>query len=262
MIIVEDRRNELVAKSKSSQKGLQRFRRRLKSRVSNSTKEYNRIDMNKLFKEDILEVNIKVHGETDEYLVGISFSGFLDELQKETKRSGKLELREVIRALVNSFNKDNVYIKCSCPDFKYRFNYWATKNDIVLGQGEIRPSNITNPDDNLGPACKHIYLILSNTSWLLKIASVIRNYINYCEKNLKKAYADIIYPAVYGKKYEEPVQLSLLDKDELDTDEETIDKSNQEARTKTQFKSGNPYRYQKQEKEDETIPLDIEEGEE
>jgi hypothetical protein len=71
------------------------------------------------------------------------------------------------------------------------------------------------------------------------------------EKRMKKAYADIIYPAVYGKKYEEPVQTTMFDKDELDTDTETIDDSNEEGRTRGQFKTGNKYRFQKQDKPNE-----------
>lgn len=61
------------------------------------------------------------------------------------------------------------------------------------------------------------------------------------ELHYKKMYADIIYPAIYGKKYEEPVQLDLdtMDKDELDTDSETVDKSNRYARDKGKFKKGN-----------------------
>lgn len=54
-------------------------------------------------------------------------------------------------------------------------------------------------------------------------------------------YADVIYPAIYGKKYEEPVQLDIdtLDQDELDTSSDTIDTSNKYARDKNKFKKGN-----------------------
>ena len=64
MIINEDKRNQLVAKSKnSSNGGIQRFKRRLKSRVATSTQQYNRLDMNQLFKDDILSISIEVNGE-------------------------------------------------------------------------------------------------------------------------------------------------------------------------------------------------------
>lgn len=59
------------------------------------------------------------------------------------------------------------------------------------------------------------------------------------EKHYKKLYADIIYPAIYGKEFEEPVQLDIFDDDNLKTDTEIIDNSNEYARTKNQFKQGN-----------------------
>lgn len=260
MILLERTRNQLVSDSKNVKKerdGQTRYQKRLKSRIGSSVREYNSMNMNKLFKDNILDVNIQVYGETDNYIVTISFGRILDELRTLLRNDQPLQLRDIVRALIISFNKDNVYIHCSCPDFKFRFNYWATKKDINSGSPENRPAVETNPNDDLGDGCKHIMLVLNNTSWIIKTASVINNYIKFMEKNQKRLYADIIYPAIYGKKYEEPVQMDLFNKDELDTDRDILDKSNEYARTKSQFKTGNPYRYQKQEKEDETIPLDI-----
>lgn len=236
----EESRSSLLAKSKQSNKGFQRFKKRVKSRVANSVKQYNAIDMNKLFKDDILTVDINVKGETDSYIVKISFGGFCELVKDQIeKQNGKLDYKAVTRALILGFNKDDVYIHCSCPDATYRMNYWQTKNGISSGSPENRPSDITNPDDKLGSACKHVLLVLSNTSWLLKVGSTILNYIRYMEKHYEKLYADIIYPAVYGKDYEEPVQLDLFDDDTLETDTDTLDKSNEYAKTKNQFKQGN-----------------------
>lgn len=240
-ILTEVSRNQLISKSKASRDGgKKRFARRVKSKVANSVREYNALDMNKLFKENVLTVNIKVHGETDEYVVRMSFGGFLDILRDQLERNNnQLDLRTISRALVIGFNKDDVYINCSCPDFRYRFGYWATRNDINSGAPENRPSNITNPSDKLGSACKHVLLVLSNNSWLMKVASVINNYIHYMEEHYQKAYADIIYPAIYGKEYEEPVQQTFFDKDELDTDTDTLDRANKFNQDRTRFQKGN-----------------------
>ena len=201
------------------------------------------MDMNKLFKEDILTVNISVKGETDDYTVKISFGGFLDILRDLLNDDvNNLNLRNITRALITGFNKDDVYIFCSCPDFHYRFGYWATKNKLTSGEEETRPSNITNPNDELGSGCKHILLVLSNNSWLIKVASVINNYIKYMEKHYKKLYADIIFPAIFGRDYEEPVQLSIDDvdgEDTLQTDNDTLDKANTYNRERTKFQKGN-----------------------
>ena len=46
---------------------------------------------------------------------------YIQYLKDELKRvNNKLDLRVVIKALVRSFNSDNLYVRCSCPDFKYR----------------------------------------------------------------------------------------------------------------------------------------------
>lgn len=240
--LVEDIRTQLIAQGKSGARektdGKTRFEKRVRSKIASSTLQYNMIDMNSLFKDNILTVGVDVMGETDNYTVTISFGGFLDKLQEQLEKTNNfLSLRTIIRALVESFNSDNVFIRCSCDDFHYRFGYWLSKNDIIVGDKENRPSNITNPNNTLGSGCKHIMLVISNHSWLIKVASTINNYIKYMERNVKKAYADIIYPAIYGKKYEEPVQLSIFDKDALDTSKQTVDTSNEAGRVSGQFSS-------------------------
>lgn len=266
--LTEDSRSQLLSKSKRADSyapsnqafGKNRYERRLRSKVSHSVKDYNSINMNRLFKDNLLDVKVSVQGETDNYEVKISFGGFLDNLHKELERNnGELNLRVVSRALSSSFNSDNVYIHCSCPDWKYRMSYYATKNSITSGDPELRPSKITNPTDSKGPGCKHSLLVISNNSWLLKVASVIFNYINYMEKHYAKLYADVIYPAVYDKPYEEPVQLDMLNDEEnpeLVDDEETIDSSNEYARTKNQFKKGNEYRFKPSDKIDKQLDFD------
>ena len=226
---------------KKQKDGKNRYQKRLKSKVRSNVSQLNKVDFNKVFKENIVTVGLEVDGETDKYLVTISFGTFLDELHQQLERDPNLCLRSVVRALLIAFNSDNVYFNCTCADFTYRHKFWATKNNLIVGDKELRPADITNPNNDLGPACKHIMLVISNTSWIVKLASVVFNYINYMEKHYKKLYADIIYPAVYQKEYEEPVQLSFdeLDVDELDTSSDKIDVSNKYARDKNKFKAGN-----------------------
>ena len=257
MVLHEESRNSLIAQGRQGEKertdGKSRFEKRVKSRFATSVREYNSINMNSVFKDGILTVNIPVVGETDNYKVRIKFGGFLDQLQQETVRLGKVDLRTITRALISAFNRDDVYISCSCPDFHYRFQYWATVKDINSGDPEDRPADIRNPKDNKGPGCKHIMLVLSNTTWILKVSSVINNYIKYIERTRKNDYARYIYPALYGKEYTEPVQLSIEDSDntELDSSSDTLDTSNEYGRTSGRFKTGNPYRFQKTSKQDD-----------
>lgn len=251
-ILQEDRRSELIAKGRHAAKekgtGKSRYEMRVKSRVSHSTREYNQIDMNSVFKNNILTVSIPVQGETDNYLVKIKFGGFLDTLRNFIDRQdGELNLRAITRALIDSFNRDDVYIHCSCPDWTYRMAYWASVHDLNSGEPENRPSDITNPKNELGPGCKHVMLVLSNMNWLIKVASVINNYIKFFERNRKKEYADIIYPAIFGKKYEEPIQLSIDDTDELTSDTDTIDAANVQGAVSGRFQKGNEYRFKPKE---------------
>lgn len=135
----------------------------------------------------------------------------------------------------NNFYVDAGVILHNC----YRYGYYATKNNISSLAPQNIPSDITNPNDSLGSGCKHVLLVLSNTKWIIKVASVIRNYINYAEEHLQRAYAEVIYPAIYKKKYEEPYQPGLFDKDEVETDQEIIDVSNKAAQERGRFKPGN-----------------------
>lgn len=248
--LCEDKRAQLMAKGQSGEKekdGQTRYQKRVKSKIASSNKEFNQIDMNKLFRDDILTVNIPVVGETNNYLVTFSFSGFLEKLHSEIETNGNvLALKTVLRAIVNSFNTDDVYIRCNCEDFRYRFSYWGTRNNTITGEKELRPSDITNPDDRLGSGCKHIMLCLSNTGWCIKVAAVVKNYIEYMEKHLHSMYAKVIYPAIWQKPYEDPVQMSMFDDDDLLTDKDTIDRANVAARQKGRWEQGNQYRFTKQ----------------
>lgn len=224
----EDSKSQLLSKARKGanykgdqSKGKNRYERSKQSSLSNSVAEYNRLNMNKFFKDDILDVNIIVHGETDDYLVGISFSGILKLIQDETAKDPdiKIDRRLIWKVLRRALKSErNIKVKCQCPDWQYRFGYWASKNDFILGDKENRPSDKTNPKDNLGSACKHVILVLNTTnSWVVKLGSVINNYIKYIKDHYEANYLEIIYPKLYGHEYEEPVQLGLFDKDELDS---------------------------------------------
>lgn len=273
-ILLEDRRSELLSQSKKGANyawynqrfGKNRYKRRLKSSIAPSIKHFNNIDMDKFFKTDTLDVSVDIRGETNIYKVRMSFIGTLDELHKEIKINNieEIDRKMILKALMKAFNRDDVYINCTCPDFKFRFKFWATKKGILIGDPENRPADITNPEDNKGAGCKHILLCLSDSSWLIKIASVIFNYINYMKDHDERLYQKYIYPAVYNKEYEDK-QLSIFDDEEefLDTEEDTIETSNIEARKRGQFKKGNEYRFRKQNSDQITFDdLENEENEE
>ena len=105
MIILEDKRSQLLSRARTADKekgdGKTRYEKRVKSKFSSSVKEYNQINMNQLFKDNILTVNIPVVGETDNYIVSISFGGLLDIIRERIeKNNSAIDLRIIIQSLI------------------------------------------------------------------------------------------------------------------------------------------------------------------
>lgn len=214
--IDEVKRSQLVSQSRRNP----RFRRRLRCHLPTGSGAYDNVDTDRLFKEDVLETVIEVKGETDNYKVIVSFTGVIENLKKRIAERGKLDLNAVMRSISDAFTKNDVYIHCSCPDFKYRFRYWATIDHYNAGEYEMRPTKITNPNGDLGSCCKHGLLILNKQSWIINTASVINNYIRMMRIRNPRLYSKIIEPVLFGEKEveapENPVadnQISIFDDD-------------------------------------------------
>ena len=144
----------------------------------------------------------------------------------------------------NFLVEDSVIVH-NCPDFKYRFRVWATKQGYNAGESETRPAKITNPNDTLGSGCKHVLAVLNNADWLNKISSVIVNYANYCKDNMEYNYSRFIFPKLYGMTYNKAVQLTIndLDKDgnvsdTLASDEALLNLSNALGKVRGRIKKG------------------------
>ena len=248
-VLTEDTRNMLVSKSRSvgqyknQSRGKNRFERKRYSHIAKTVKQYNQIDMNKFFKQDILEVKIPVVGETDEYVVSVRLEGVVAEIAKNVKNNkNKFEYRTVIQAITKIFNTGNVYVKCSCDDYKYRFAHWNIVNNVSFDDTASDPGpgkGIRNPDDSKGRGCKHILLVLANGDWVLKVASVINNYVHYAEEHLQKPFLKLIFPKIYGIPAEEMVEQDLIDDDKyLDSSIGLIDAINEYGRNRGKYKPG------------------------
>lgn len=249
-LLIEKTRDELVNKSKhgdnykhphTTRTGKlvkNRWEARDASTIANRADQYNQINMQDLWKNDILNLGIHVYGKTDEYVVTIRLNGVVKEIKNQVAlNNNKFEFKTVWIALCRVMNTGNVYLSCSCPDWQYRHAYISTQQDYNSGKPENRPSNITNPNDTLGAGCKHINSVLSNINWVKATARVINNYAHWMEKNDQRKFADYIFPKIFGMPYQKAVQLSLFDvDDDLKSDEETIALSNDYGRTRTQFK--------------------------
>ncbi len=236
--LTEATRGQLIKKSKEgdpykNSEG-SRWTRKNKSLIANTVKDYNQIDMNTFWKQDILKFSIKVQGETDNYTVKIIFKGVLKVLRTLVEEDqNKLTHGNIYASLVKALNSEDVKINCTCPDYKYRLAYQNSKNGYNAGKAETRKSDITNPGDTKGAGCKHILAVLNNAEWLKKIASVINNYVNYCKDKMQNNYARFIFPEIYGISYDKAVQMTFDDyddsgkeKNKLVSTEEIINLSN------------------------------------
>lgn len=245
----EATRNQLIAQSrnvgiyKDTSRGANRAQRKKYSKVANAVKAYNEINMNDLWKSDILQVNIPVVGETDEYTVTIKLEGVVAELQKNIKNNqNKFEFRTIIQALTKVFNTSDVYVKCSCPDFKYRFAHWNIIKNVSVDDSSKDPGpgkGIANPNDDKGRGCKHILLVLSNGSWMMKVASVINNYCHYLSEKKPEAFLKLVFPKLYGVPAAEAAENDIVaDNEDLETGKDLIDVINSWARDRGKFKKG------------------------
>ena len=114
---------------------------------------------------------------TEEYILTVEFKAesiihaIVKELTSdESKNKGKkLDKNIIEKVLTEAFESDDLWIDCTCPDFRYRFAYAATKHDHKAMKPETRPSKITNPKAR-GIGCKHLIKVLSNPTWMQKCA--------------------------------------------------------------------------------------------
>jgi hypothetical protein len=248
-LLLEDTRTMLVSKSRSvghykdTSRGKNRFERKKYSQVAKTVKQYNKIDMNKLFKEDILEVSIPVVGEKDSYTVSVKMEGVVKEIAANIKNNkNQLEYRTIVQAITKIFNSSNIWVKCTCPDYKYRFAHWNIVNNVSVDDSASDPGpgrGIVNPKDDKGRGCKHVLLVLANGDWLMKVASVINNYIHYAEEKLQKPFLKLIFPKLYGYPAEEMVEQGLIDTEEyLDSTTGLIDAINEYGKNRGKYKAG------------------------
>lgn len=193
MELNEAKKYQLIDKTKKSDdykdtsKGRNRYYRRVHSHIIKDYTTFNYINFNDLFRLDRLTFDLKVQGEEDEYICSLRFRGLCDKLADEVERSRQFTNRTIDKVIRMCIEAKDVRIKCSCPDFKYRQNFFATKGEYEITK-EKRPSDITNPHDTKGGGCKHIMLVLTDLSWVSPLSKAIYNYILYIKRNEIKQY--------------------------------------------------------------------------
>lgn len=212
-LLLEKSRQELINKSQSADTtktyGTTRWDRRGAVKPFATVENYNRLDFNAIFKGNLLNFVVPVHGDrslgsTDDYSVEVLFEGVCDKLKQELQRNNyRLEYKIVYRAIVNAINSGDVLVSCTCPDWKYRQSYQSTMGRYNAGRPELRPANITNPNDTKGAGCKHVLNVLGNLDWAMNLATSITNYCFYIKDHYPDLFAQVIWPAISGIEYKE-----------------------------------------------------------
>ena len=184
MIVNEYTKKELVNLSKTV--GFDRFHRRMT--VNLSEYKLNKIELGRFASsQPHLVLYFTVRG----YEVVIQMSNFSKRLRiNSDNRKSKETLRDVIiKAFDQTLKMNDVMVRCSCPDFFYRFSYLATRDDFGYKTDQPIPAPIRNPNGE-GSMCKHLTRLLNSpTSWRFKVVTAI---VDVLEQNPYALGGDVV----------------------------------------------------------------------
>ena len=174
-----------------------RYKRRMRIRDKGAARVWYDIDVNKFFNKDEFLCHIPVIGETNEYIEEVEIKNWLPVLRQDIKTDG-FSVIAFRKSLTKAMRNLNIKINCNCPDFLFSgFAYYRTQDNENSGRPENRPPVIKNPDNNKGDGCKHILHILSNRTWISRVARILFNYcLNLYRQNKP------LFERTIGKKLE------------------------------------------------------------
>ena len=132
------------------------------------------IDTTSVFTTNSLRVTCRV----GDYWDTVEMENILYWIQVEAEKNQNYQIntKGITAAIMNSIDGMDIKVDCTCPDFKYRFAYMATKLGYKYGKPENREAKITNPND-YGSICKHLISMLSNKKWLQQVTSTVMDFI-------------------------------------------------------------------------------------
>ena len=142
-------------------------------------KDFNNVDFESLFTTDTFTWSSRV----GDYIVVISFEGpFANLYNIVGSWSGKnrwkrLDLKLLTKCLSKALDEEDIYVDCSCDDFKYRFAFWSTQLGYKYGTQQNRPPKVRNVKNNQGGCCKHILSALYGKRWVPAAAKAWLHYI-------------------------------------------------------------------------------------
>ena len=218
MIILKNKNNlQEVTRWQMINSGRQKSPDRFAKRVNYSPKDFRTVDFEDLFSEDRFTWRTRVHGE-DNYIVTISFEGAFEYLKynlssmRGKNRWKRITLNMVAEALSKSLDNEDLYVDCSCPDFKYRFAFWATQADCKYGLQQNTPPKVRNVNNNKGYVCKHLLALLYGKRW---VRSAAKAWLDYMRAN-----PDLTEYYIWNKQMESDYDEDDFDDDDLDDNDD------------------------------------------
>ena len=167
-------RNQIIRRSK--QESPDRF-----AKIKNyfRQKDFENVNFVKLFEDDEFVWTSTI----GDYDVTISFEGAFQNLYNFVRSWGgkdrwkRINIQLLSKCLTKSLDTEDLYVDCTCPDFRYRFAFWLTQADAKYGKPENRRPTVRNVKNNKGFVCKHILSVLYGKRWVPAAAKVWLEYI-------------------------------------------------------------------------------------
>lgn len=206
-----------------------RFLRRIRIQTNGGNNIWFDMDMNRLFRKGSFAIKVPVIGETNQYVSTISFENWLPLLKQHISETGFNQLT-VKRSLAEMARFHDLKIDCTCPDYRYRLKYHNSMAGNQEGEPELRPSDITNPLNDLGPLCKHLSQVMNaKSAWFDKVSRIIYNYFINLKRSQPLLFDRIIAPKLGldqidgnlgGTKKPEPVEPETSQENPQETQQE------------------------------------------
>jgi hypothetical protein len=154
---------------------------RFKKKQFYRAKDFNNVNFEKLFTNDSFVWSSRV----GDYIVTVSFEGAFQNLYYEVSnwsgknRWKKIDLKLLTKCLSKALDTEDLQVDCTCPDFKYRFDFWLSRPDVDAKYGvkQNRPPKVRNVKNNKGFVCKHVLSVLYGKRWVPAAAKAWLNFI-------------------------------------------------------------------------------------
>lgn len=234
--LLEKNRKELIMKQRRETP--ERVERSNAYSVSNVT-----IDTSALL-SDWCVITTTISGNGSTYTDSIAFKYVMTDLIETVKQSSNhvVNSKSILKSIHSSLDKQDIYIDCSCADFKYRYSFWSTEGKFKWGK--LQTSNgkqIRNPNNNMGCMCKHLYALLRSNKFLNLISDkIMRTIMANLDIIVKKFDIDILEFVVNTKAYDKMLRMNInrdksgkfikkVDTQEVNDDNENTDETKTES---------------------------------